>query len=74
MKCECGAEYGRKDMEYHKRINCQKRESSRSQSCYLPEEFEKDLSSLVNRYVKAGLKKPDLVAKIKGVTANCELS
>ena len=37
-------------------------------------DFEKDLGKLINNYVKAGLKKPDLVKKMEWMTGNCKFS
>ena len=37
-------------------------------------DFEKDLEKLINDYVKAGLKKPDLVKKMEWMTGNCKFS
>ena len=37
-------------------------------------DFEKDLGKLINDYVKAGLKKPDLVKKMEWMTGNCKFS
>ena len=37
-------------------------------------DFEKDLGKLVNDYVKAGLKKPDLIKKMEWMTGNCKFS
>jgi len=39
-----------------------------------PSDFEKDLYDLVNRYVDAGLKKPDLIHKMEYVTQSCRVS
>jgi hypothetical protein len=37
-------------------------------------DFEEDLGKLINNYVKAGLKKPDLVKKMEWMTGNCKFS
>ena len=37
-------------------------------------DFEKDLGKLINDYVKAGIKKPDLVKKMEWMTGNCKFS
>ena len=37
-------------------------------------DFEKDLGKLINEYVNAGLKKPDLVKKMEWMTGNCKFS
>ena len=37
-------------------------------------DFEEDLGKLINDYVKAGLKKPDLVKKMEWMTDNCKFS
>lgn len=37
-------------------------------------DFEKDLYKLINAYVSAGLKKPDLVHKMEYVTQSCRVS
>ena len=37
-------------------------------------DFEKDLYKLINSYVDAGLKKPDLVHKMVYVTETCRVS
>jgi hypothetical protein len=37
-------------------------------------DFEMELYKLINRYVDAGLKKPDLVAKMEYVTQSCRVS
>ena len=37
-------------------------------------DFEKDLYELINQYVSAGLKKPDLVHKMEYVTQSCRVS
>ena len=37
-------------------------------------DFEMELYKLINRYVSAGLKKPDLVAKMEYVTQSCRVS
>lgn len=39
-----------------------------------PEEFERELFKLINDHVKRGLKKPDLVAKMKWATGNCDFA
>jgi len=40
----------------------------------LPAEFERELGKLVDTYVRRGLPKPDLVAKMRWMTGNCEMS
>ena len=37
-------------------------------------QFEEDVFKLINTYCKAGLKKPDLVRKMKWITGSCERS
>lgn len=37
-------------------------------------DFEMELYKLINRYVDAGLKKPDLVSKMEYVTQSCRVS
>ena len=37
-------------------------------------DFENSLYELINRYVNAGLKKADLIHKMKYVTKSCEMS
>lgn len=37
-------------------------------------DFEKQLYKLINDYVKAGLKKSDLVSKLEYVTQSCRVS
>ena len=37
-------------------------------------DFEMELYELINRYVDAGLKKPDLVSKMEYVTQSCRVS
>lgn len=37
-------------------------------------QFEGDIFKLINAYVNEGLSKPDLVRKMKWVTASCEIS
>jgi hypothetical protein len=37
-------------------------------------DFEKELYALINRYVDAGLKKPDLIHKMEYVTQSCRVS
>ena len=39
-----------------------------------PEKFEDELFGLINRYIKCGLRKPDLLKKMKWATGNCEFS
>ena len=39
-----------------------------------PSDFEYDLAKLINDYIKAGLKKPDLVKKMEWMTGNCKFS
>ncbi|HAS55439.1 MAG TPA: hypothetical protein DCS42_15550 [Nitrospiraceae bacterium] len=40
----------------------------------LPIEFERELGKLIDMFVKKGLSKPDLVAKMRWMTGNCEMS
>jgi len=44
------------------------------QGCSDPNKFEVELYELINKYVNAGLKKPDLVHKMKYVTESCVVS
>lgn len=37
-------------------------------------DFERELYKLINEYVSAGLKKPDLVHKMEYVTQSCRVS
>lgn len=37
-------------------------------------DFERELYKLINAYVSAGLKKPDLVHKMEYVTQSCRVS
>ena len=37
-------------------------------------DFERELYKLINTYVSAGLKKPDLVRKMEYVTQSCRVS
>lgn len=37
-------------------------------------DFEVELYALINRYVDAGLKKPDLIHKMEYVTESCRVS
>lgn len=37
-------------------------------------DFEMELYKLINRYVDAGLKKPDLIHKMEYVTRSCRVS
>ena len=37
-------------------------------------DFEMELYKLINRYLDAGLKKPDLVSKMEYVTQSCRVS
>jgi hypothetical protein len=50
------------------------KEEKNTQSAKIENEFEKELLSLINQYCERGLKKPDLVHKMKYVTKNCKLS
>ena len=49
-------------------------ENTKKQEKKFVDYFEKDLFELINAYAKIGLKKPDLVHKMKYVTKMCELS
>jgi hypothetical protein len=40
----------------------------------IAEDFEHDLLKLVSKYVKEGLKKPDLIKKLKYVLGSAEIS
>ena len=37
-------------------------------------QFEEDIFTLINAYIKEGLSKPDLVRKMKWITGSCEMS
>jgi hypothetical protein len=39
-----------------------------------PEKFEDELFKLINKHIKCGLRKPDLLKKMKWATGNCEFS
>jgi len=36
--------------------------------------FEKELYCLINKYIKGGLSKPDLIAKLEYILKSCKLS
>ena len=47
---------------------------NKSNDSSIASDFENDLEKLIDNYVKAGLKKHDLVKKMKWMTGYCEFS